>query len=255
MLYNSAARFPDVVAVGYATSADGRTWTRAASEPVFTLKNINWSHSPQNIHVDSLLVDGDLWVMYFSASSSITQLTGVVGRATASSPRGPWTVDPDPVLPPGEQGTWDAGMIGLVQVVQTPESYVMYYSGYGGIGRATSEDGIRWTKYDDSSTSEALFAVGDPVIVDPASTGQQDPNAVWTRAGWEMTYRSNRGVEYATSPDGIHWTQPAEAPLVSSQSLQKTIWFTALLIQDGTCYLFFEAGENTTRTYLATWKN
>lgn len=131
-------------------------------------------------------------------------------------------------------------MVGLVQVLRTPDLYVMYYSGYGGIGRATSE---------------ALFALSDPVVTDAASAGQQDPNVVQTNQGWEMTYRSNRGVEHVVSSDGIDWAQPDEMPLVSSQELQKTIWFTAFLVQDGTSYLFFEAGENTTRTYLATWKN
>ena len=253
MFYDAVPSFPALIAVGYAASTDGITWTRAVTQPVFTITNIPWQPKPTNFRMNSVMVVDGTWVLYFSASNSYTELTGLVGRATASSPIGPWTVDPEPVLKPGENGEWDAGDVGHVDVIPSDKGYVMYYSSELGIGMATSPDGIKWTKYNDPATSEAAFAKSDPVIAVPAPVGQHDPNVVHTDHGWQMVYRSDRGLEYTTSADGIHWDSATEKPLISPVDLQKTIWYSAFIVQDETAYLYFEAGSRNTSTYLATW--
>jgi hypothetical protein len=253
MFYDALQYFPDEIAVGYAVSSDGIEWTRAVNDPVFILENVPWQPEPANFRANSVLVLDGTWVLYFSGSYSYDMVAGLVGRATASAPTGPWIVDPEPVLKPGETGEWDAGIIGHVDIILVEEGYIMYYSSDQGIGMATSTDGIHWTKYDDPTTLEAPFADSDPVIAIPAPYGQHDPNVVRTRNRWQMVYRSNRGLEYATSADGVHWSEALDKPLISSVDLQKTIWYSAFIIQNETAYLYFEAGGGKTSTYLATW--
>jgi hypothetical protein len=255
MFYDAVPSFPALIAVGYATSSDGLTWERAATEPVFTISNIPWQPQPTNFRMNSVLVDDGTWVLYFSVSDSYRDLIGVVGRATAPDPTGPWAVDPEPVLAPGKSGEWDAGNVGNVDVIRTDDGYSMYYAGAQGIGLATSPDGIVWTKYDDPAMSEAPFVDSDPVIALPAPVGEHDPNVVRTAQGWRMVYRSDRGLEYAASADGMHWTLFTEAPLVSGiKDLRTMIWYSAFVIHDRTAYLYFEAGNQNTSTYLATWE-
>jgi len=254
MFYDAVASYPARIEVGYAVSNDGITWTRVATQPVFTIVNIPWRPAPMNLRVNSAMVMDNTWVLYFSASDSYRDLIGIVGRATASSPTGPWTVDAEPVLKPGEEGEWDAGRVGNVEVIQTDKGFTMYYATKLGIGMATSPDGIQWTKYDDPATSEAPFADSDPVVDMPAPMGDLDPNVVYTGQDWQMVTRSEPGLVYGTSADGIHWTLADQKPIVSSTELQKVIWFSAFLIQDETAYLYFEAGDQNTSVYLATWK-
>jgi len=180
-------------------------------------------------------------------------LLGVVGRATASTPTGPWTVDGEPVLKPGGFGEWDTGEVGNVDVLRYEDGYVMYYAGSKGIGMATSPDGVEWTKYDNPETCTPPFAESDPVIAMPAPAGQHDPNVVRTVQSWQMINRSERGLEYSTSMDGITWTPVAQKPLVSSVDLGKMVWYSAFIVRDQSAYLYFEAGSSKTSIYLATW--
>jgi predicted GH43/DUF377 family glycosyl hydrolase len=113
------------------------------------------------------LVDIGTCVLYFH-----TIRDGQIGRATAVSPIGPWSVDPDPVLNPGPKGAWDEQGIFWPCVVQEDDSYRMYYTGKNlmdnAIGFATSPDGINWTKHDDPQTTDEPYAESDPVLTGEA---------------------------------------------------------------------------------------
>lgn len=124
----------------------------------------------------------------------------------------------NPVLSPGGVGTWDHSYIKDPSVQWDGSQYVMYYTGYNGstfgIGRATSSDGITWTK--DAS---------NPVIT-PSGTGDETngcyfPNVLYipTRSpSWLMWYQgfpagatpvSPNGIvmRFADSTDGVTWTK------------------------------------------------
>jgi predicted GH43/DUF377 family glycosyl hydrolase len=248
MFYNANSSWPSANAVGYAVSPDGITWTRVVMQPVFTLENIHWQSMPENIQANSVLVDGDTWVLYFSASDAVGRLTGVVGRATASSPTGPWIVDSEPVLRPGEPSEWDAWVVGHVDVINSGKDYVMYYTSSKGIGMAMSPDGIKWTKYNDPATTKTDFAKSDPVLNKPTA---DDPNVQQTSWGWAMVFRYEDELNYATSLDGIHWTESPDNPMVDLAG--KVIWYSDFVIHDDMAFLYFEAGAGSNSPYLATW--
>jgi hypothetical protein len=249
MFFNAVPYFPAPISAGHAESSDGLSWSRTSADPVFRVEDVNWKSKIGTLRVNSVLVDGETWVMYFSASYSISLLTGMVGRATASSPAGPWAVDPEPVLQAGGAGAWDSGAVGNVEVLRSEEGYVMYYCAAGKIGLATSKDGIRWTKFDDPSTKDEAFAESDPVFVRPSA---DDPNVVRTEWGWAMAFLSTAGLGYAVSPDGVHWEETPGNPIVSLPD--KQIYYSSLVLHGESAYLYFEAGGGRqTNPYLATW--
>jgi hypothetical protein len=159
--------------IGYATSLDGISWTKY-DDPA--------TPSPPYAHSDPVIVSGSsgewdyailqpsvLWndadslfhIWYIAGSANGTYLR--IGYAT--SPNGTtWTkyndttttnppfAESDPVLFPGDPGSWDASWVGNPCVKLIGNEYHMWYVAYSGtgditrIGHATSGDGIKWAK-------------------------------------------------------------------------------------------------------------
>jgi predicted GH43/DUF377 family glycosyl hydrolase len=265
MLYTGGrVNFSDgTLSVGYATSTDGLTWEKSESNPVFTADDTGFDADVVSV-LGALMVEDDIWVLYYFAKPNFSTAEGYVGRATASDLTGPWTREENPVLSPGSAGEWDYPGVLPATVIATDEGYVMYYFGgdYNastpGIGRATSVDGINWTKYDDPLTTEPPYAESDPVLL-PGIEGWRNMNAVWggsvrqTVEGWEMFFAEKGRAEgqstasrigYATSEDGIHWIKHEDFPALSFEDDPMTpsvpnLYPGALLVNDSTYYLYY----------------
>jgi predicted GH43/DUF377 family glycosyl hydrolase len=99
----------------------------------------------------SVMKDASTYVMYYTGTAS-----GVskIGRATASSPGGPFTRGATAVLDTGVAGSFDATSVKDPVVVKDGTTYRMLYTGVETlegerierVGYATSSDGITWTK-------------------------------------------------------------------------------------------------------------
>jgi hypothetical protein len=240
------------VSVGYATSEDGLSWTEYADNPIL---GPDPELSPGGFTKVVPLVDGDTWVLYFSDQFFGGQN---VWRATAPAPTGPWTIDSQPVLEPSGAEDWDY-TIYPSSLVHTETEYVLYYAGrragsdwFEWIGRATSPDGITWTKYDDPATTEAAYAHSDPVFL-RGEAGSWDDMGVFNAAvllgdhGWEMFYTGTQeGMQasagYATSQDGITWTRFVIDPVPNPADVSG-YGASSVVFVDGTYYLYhaFEA--------------
>lgn len=245
---------PTTFGLSYHTSPDGINWTQMADGPVFSEQDLpNQNHVPigGSMHVEE---DGT-WVHYFFTWNKQSRgSVNYIGRATAPDPLGPWTADEEYVLEPGESGAWDSLGVSRPFVFKNEDGYVMYYVGKGGrtrIGMATSPDGISWTKYDDPTTTDKLYADSDPVFLpsdEPGmwdATSVADPLVLQTPDGWVMLYASpvSNGVRvgYALSDDGIHWRR-SETPLPTFEAVpnKTALWSTELVYHEGTYYLFGE---------------
>jgi predicted GH43/DUF377 family glycosyl hydrolase len=273
MFRNGFRGWPASVQIGYLTSDDGITWTEQSPDPVLTTDEVPYAEVAALASSGMVMEDGT-WVLYFYTwprSAATGQTT--IGRATAASPLGPWTVDPEPLLVAGSEGAWDdAGVLGG-RVLPGDDGFVMYYSGanfrhpaYAGVGMATSEDGITWTKYDDPATTGGEFAESDPVFVEQVErTFIHQPSVHVVDGQWVMFYRtapvgqgdSGMSMRYALSEDGIAWTAPAD----NAAWLRDTIaegtsgfWWTASAYHDGTYYLYVEEGSmGGTNIYAGTF--
>lgn len=273
MFRNGFRGFPATSQVGYVTSVDGKTWEEQNDgEPVFKSEQV--AYAKIAIYASSVIVEDDgTWVMYFYTwdTNSYPISNSVIGRATATKPEGPWTAEAKPVLLNGSAGEWDENQVLAPHVIKTDDGYIMYYSGSDSkgkqqVGMATSDDGINWKKYNDTSTSQP-FAESDPVL-QSGEAKQWDsgwvhqPRVFQTEDGWVMIYRGTKtasgqsmAIGIATSADGIHWERFAENPVFSHRQIKRAgyMWFHNALLVDDVYYLFIEGDINqTTNIYLAT---
>lgn len=189
--------------IGYATSPDGITWTRHGSTPVFTAGSAGaWD---AKIGFPMVIKDGNTYKLWYTGLNASD--AGQVGYATSTDGIIWSRYGANPVMSFGSNGSWDAVYIGSPNVVKVGSQYHMWYRGgvNGGIGYATSPDGIAWTKY-----------VGNPVIAIGSGGWDQTayhPRVIYDGVGFHMWYSGCNTAEdlcqvgYATSLDGSHWTR------------------------------------------------
>ena len=161
------------------------------------------------------------------------------------------------VLDHGPAGQWDDRGVGRPSVIYSGSSFTMWYSGIGsnanttnwyGIGRATSTDGITWSRD------------ANPVLK-PGSAGAWDSGGLPQRGGgvvilddgmYKMWYDgvSMNGTKifiqigYATSNDGINWQKYAGNPVLSPGplgSFDDQMIFDPTVVRTGSTYVMYYA--------------
>jgi hypothetical protein len=267
MFRNGFRNWPAPVQIGYLTSPDGITWTEMSESPVLTTDEVPFAEVAA-LASSAVVLDDGTWVLYFYTWNKSTPPAGVIGRATAADPLGPWTIDAEPVLVKGSEGSWDSGHIDAPSVIHTESDYIMYYTGsstpeLAGIGMATSSDGIHWTKYDDPATTDAPYAESDPVLVSNRDGYVfHQPRVELINGRYVMVFRHQpiarnglMGLGLALSDDGISWSIATQEPFWDQDSIPgaRGFWFTATTHHDNTLYLYIEGGRGSfTDIYVAT---
>jgi predicted GH43/DUF377 family glycosyl hydrolase len=153
----------------------------------------------------------------------------------------------NPVLQ-GTAGAFDANGVYGADVVYDPADpttpYRMYYSGragaFGGIGYATSVDGVVWLKYKGASGLLPAPVVDHGPGGSADSFSAADPSVMKDGSTWKMWYTgddsSKKRIAYATSADGVAWAKGGkviapEDPGVSANiafgAFAPTVWKTA----------------------------
>jgi predicted GH43/DUF377 family glycosyl hydrolase len=152
----------------------------------------------------------------------------------------------NPVLQ-GTAGAFDANGVYGADVVYDPldvlAPYKMWYSGrsgaFGGIGYATSLNGLTWTKYTGGGALPVpVLDHGLPGSADSFSAA--DPSVLKDGSTWKMWYTgddsSKKRIAYATSQDGVTWAKGGkviapEDPGVSANiqfgAFAPTVWKTS----------------------------
>lgn len=201
--------------VCYATSIDGRSWTKYGSNPVMS-PSVGWEND--EVAPTSIIWDGSQFILYFHGGGN----TGprAIGRATSSDGIS-WTkYGSNPILEKGAATTWDDDFIADSKVLRFGASdWRMWYRGDDGsngrIGYATSSDGLSWSKS------------GSNPIIDLGSAGEWDDDGVVAIGlyydaedkrfyGWYAGNKSGvfNGVGFAYSEDGISWTKSPQNPVL-----------------------------------------
>ncbi len=104
---------------------------------------------------------------------------------------------------------WEGGEGGDVHspsAMRVGASVYLYYAAAGGIGLATSTDGLTFTK-----RAAPVLATDVPLTWE--TTAPTEPSvAVFPNGVWHMFYAAANSIGEATSPDGITWTRADADP-------------------------------------------
>ena len=134
-----------------------------------------------------------------------------------------WTKHPDPVLLAGSQPSWETFRIGRASVLRDGPLLKMWYEGTvslgssGGIGYATSTDGINWTLRPNNPVFAPTFVAGDwdelqtewPCVI------RQDGRFLLFYQGWGSSGDPDgSALGCAESSDGIVWSRHGH-PIIS----------------------------------------
>lgn len=150
------------------------------------------------------------------------------------------------VLSTGPEGSWDSIHVFHPSILFNGTIFQMWYEGYGlsggGIGYATSPDGINWTKY---GTSAVMSPGPDSWDRNRLTT----PHVIFDGSEYQMWYAGGDGTRfamgYATSPDGITWTKHGTSLVFNPDS---TGWdsysiYGQSVIYDGSNYQMWYTGN------------
>lgn len=176
-------------AIGYATSADGKTWERAGEKPVLTAE-----HPWEKVAVmcPHVIYDADRkeYRMWYSGGEQYEP--NAIGYAT--SPDGQkWSKHKgNPIFRPDPKTAWEKDRVTACQVVRQGEWHVMFYIGFADqnraqIGLARSKDGITgWERHP-----------ANPIIRPGKDRWDADavykPYAIFDGKRWLLWYNGRRG--------------------------------------------------------------
>lgn len=192
--------------VGYATSADGITWTK---QGVVMSPSAAWEGN--EVSPNSIVVEGSTLRLYYHAGGS--QLVNRrIGTATSTDGM-TWTRAPDPILDLGASDAFDDNQVAEPRVVKIGATYRMYYTGRHtadgrtSLGYATSTDGTTFAKQGQVMDANRWGNFwGGAFVVDRGSWH------LWR--GVTPDNGSTSYLVYATSDDGLAWTDGPNNPVL-----------------------------------------
>lgn len=205
--------------VAYATSANGIDWTKYGSNPVM-VPSLTWENlevAPTSIVWDPVAAH---YKLYFHGGNNSPGIRKI-GLATSTDGI-TWTKDAgNPILGPGASGAFDDLWIADCKVVRlAANDWVMLYRGINasnvtGIGRATSTDGVTWTK---DGTTARIAASGSgwrQVGVAGPTAPMIDASGRWHMWIVGTATGSVQSLGYVYSDDrGVSWTEGANNPVL-----------------------------------------
>jgi beta-1,2-mannobiose phosphorylase / 1,2-beta-oligomannan phosphorylase len=171
-------------AIGYATSADGVTWTRQSNSPVLA-PELPWEQVA--LMCPDVLWDSKQrhWRMWYSGGAQYEP--NAIGHAT-SSDGSHWVKDPaNPVFRPDPQSAWEQQRVTGIQVIALDGWFYALYIGFrdidhAQIGLARSRDGLRdWQRF---PANPIIRATGAGFDADAC----YKPYAVFSHGKWMLWY-------------------------------------------------------------------
>ena len=226
--------------IGYATSTDGKSWTKHASNPVIDVGPPG-SWDDERVTPGAVIFDGSSYKMWYWGYDGALRRTGY-----ATSPDGiDWTKHAsNPVMDLGPSGEWDDFWAGISAVIFNGSDYQGWYIGGDGpnpnfrTGYATSPDGITWTKH----ASNPVMDFGATGEWDSAQAGAEA--VLFNGSIYEMWYEgfkqgTNPQIGYAISTDGLVWTKSESNPVLLFGPSVVWDWSGVIIpavLYDGTSY-------------------
>jgi len=247
--------FTDTMRIGHATSQDGITWDKDPANPVLDVGATGtWD---ENSLVGGYVIRmGSMFHMWYTGHGGQDFNTNYrIGHATSTDGTH-WEKDPgNPVINPGQSGSWDDAWISGGHVVFDGSEYHIYYSGFGtgvehvSCGHATSPDALTWTKdglnpvLTGQPGSWDFHRVDLPSVVIAGNTFH-----MWYMAGHWFDWK----IGYASSEDGSSWTRYGLKPVFTWGSPgswdANSVGFCSVMDSSGVKYKMWYSGSNTEET-------
>ena len=228
--------------IGLATSADGKSWTKYAANPILSYGSSGtWDCA--HLNGPAVIKDGSTYKMWYSGSDWTHYR---IGYATSSDGIS-WTkYAGNPIFNIGGNGEWDRGSVGYCNVIKEGNEYKMWFSGNTGssfnIGYANSSDGINWTK----CASNPVLKTGVANSWDALDAGLA--TVVNVSGEYRMWYSGEKvadqwSIGYASSTNGIDWTKFTNNPvLVKGAGWDATNVFFPSVLYNGSAYQMWYTG-------------
>ena len=175
--------------IGYATSADGKTWERASERPVLSADKPWEKVAVMCPHViyDEHAREYRMWY-----SGGEQNEPNAIGYATSQDGVS-WTKHPDnPIFRPDSNSLWERDRVTACQVVRQGEWHLMFYIGFrdeahAQIGVARSKDGVTgWQRHN-----------SNPIIRPGNDKWDHDavykPYAIFDGQRWMLWYNGRKG--------------------------------------------------------------
>jgi predicted GH43/DUF377 family glycosyl hydrolase len=237
---------------GAATSADGVTWTKAASNPVLApAGNSDGDWDVGNIAANGAAVVVKEQILYFYQG---VDRFGKTHIGLARSKDGVhFTKTAKPVFVAGAAHGWESDGVADPYVIEKNDILYLYYLGQDELqtqrlGIARSKDGgATWERF----VENPILDVGAYGTFDQNGLGE--PSVASVPPYFFMLYTGrdkseNRNLGYAISGDGVHWKKMSTAGLLSAR--QRGAWAskvicdsTLLSTEDGKWTVWFGGGD------------
>jgi hypothetical protein len=190
---------------GYATSNDGINWTTQTT----ALATINGYHAFVVYDADQFGGHGDaayykMW--YWDVSNSIHYATSNDGVNWTNHPGNPVITN---TLGWGSAPVYDANVI--YNSDGNPAYYEAWIDNNGKIYYITSADGVTWTGDNQELLTDRQS--WEALTYSRVSVLKQDGTYYMWYGGSDSS-GGNRGIGYAVSTDGVHWSKSADNPML-----------------------------------------
>jgi predicted GH43/DUF377 family glycosyl hydrolase len=190
--------------IGLATSTDGITWTRSASNPVLSPGSSGvWDEF--EVRYPSVHYDGSTYRMWYWGRGSIDK-GAMIGFATSSDGVS-WIKHSTQVLGYGEDFEGNPVGRGFIpgSIIKSGSTYIMWYgTQYHDIERTTSSDGINWST--PQTVISGISRNRPVVILDNGVYRAWFTKWDTSYSGWINGSEARINIGYASSSDGITWT-------------------------------------------------
>ena len=243
LFFNTFTDWPGKTLIWHATSETGREWI-AGSRPLLAADEQPFPGFTFFVSSAIVLEDGTWLLFLYTLDEGRDGAKGGILVASAPDPAGPWLLDPNYVIAPGPEGSWDGARVAEPMVLHAQDQFWMYYSGADTdrlyavrqIGLATSRDGWVWQKWAGVGQPPVPFdqidQTGIPVF-GPGASGNWDSGRVFMprvlRFGeaFVMLYKSNikvgrgEGFGLAKSSNGMDWVRSPQNPIIDEKTYEQ----------------------------------
>lgn len=237
----------DHPALGYATSTDGLTWTKYASNPVYGQGGSGYANTSASAEVIKI---GSTYWLFTSGGTSTTTIRTTFGVATSADGIA-WTTQSSSMSFPVGATLWGNRAVWI----EDSTWYMLQEAGliggtYWAIYLYTSSDGLTWTIANGGAQLSTLQVFAGGMYGGPNLWRDGATYHLWYHAA-PGAGNTPTNLYHATSTDRINWTQTSPAPVLTfdGSSLEADqVADPSIIVTVGTAYLFYDGDDNPAET-------